>query len=74
MYSLVSVECTAPPEGIQGSNWCRYVIERDASRIVGFRRGSVKQVIQKLRKEIEELNARSMTSVSAYRWRSTQQK
>ncbi len=71
-YSLVAVDREAAPEGIDARHWCRYIIARDASTIVGYRRGTAQQVSQHVQYYVEELNARANGQVKSYRSRSPQ--
>jgi hypothetical protein len=58
-YSLVSVEKTSPPTGMDGDNWYRYVVARDNSTIVGNMRGTLKQVTREAREFVDNLNDRT---------------
>ena len=58
-YNVLSVEKTDPPAGLDGANWCRYVIGRGTSTMVGSRRGTVKQVTEHAKTLASDLNARS---------------
>ena len=70
-YNLVAVDCTAAPEGIHARHWCRYIIARDASTIVAYRRGTAQQVTQHARYCVDELNARANGQAKSYRSRTT---
>lgn len=59
LYNVVSVEKADSPEGGEGNNWCRYVIGRGTSQIVGNRRGSVAQVTAHAKTLAEDLNSRT---------------
>ena len=72
MYNLIAIDSTAAPDGMDGQNWCRYIIGRDDSMIVGHCRGTVQQVMQHARHHVDELNARANGHVKPYRSRSTQ--
>ena len=72
MYNLIAIDSTAAPEGIDARHWCRYIIARDASTIVGYRRGTTQQVTQHARYYVDELNARANGRLKPYRSRSTQ--
>jgi len=63
MYHLVSVDRTAAPEGINGRDWCRYIIARHCSTIVGYRRGTAQQVTQYTRHHAEELSEEHLRAV-----------
>ncbi|MBI1424172.1 MAG: hypothetical protein GC149_11940 [Gammaproteobacteria bacterium] len=58
-YSVVSVEKIETPDGMEGSNWYRYVIGRGTSTMVGNRRGTLKQVTEHARSLANDLNARN---------------
>lgn len=58
-YKVVSVEKTDPPEGIDGGNWCKYIVGRGDSSLVGSRRGTLKQVTEHAETLVSDLNARS---------------
>ncbi len=66
-YVLISVEKTDAPEGLPGTNWHEYIIERGTSRIVGKKPGSLKQVTEHAKDMITDLNERSgIPSSSTY--------
>lgn len=58
VFHLASVDKTAVPDGCDGDDWYRYVIENGRSTITGCRRGSLKQVTEHAKAYVEELNAR----------------
>lgn len=58
-YNVISVEKTEPPEGVEGTNWYRYVIGRGTSTMVGRRRGTLKQVTDHAKTLAKDLNERS---------------
>jgi len=66
-YVLISVEATEAPEGLPGTNWHEYIIERGNSQIVGKKPGSLKQVTEHAKDMITDLNERSgIPSSSTY--------
>jgi len=66
-YVLISVEKTDAPEGLPGSNWHEYIIERGSSQIVGKKPGSLKVVTEHAKAMILDLNERSgVPSSSTY--------
>lgn len=65
-YSVVSVEKTENPQGVEGGSWCRYVIGRGSSQIVGNRRGTIAQVTSHAKTLAEDLNARSGLGSSSW--------
>ncbi|MFV1983135.1 MAG: hypothetical protein ACC657_06295, partial [Thiohalomonadales bacterium] len=58
-YVLISIEATEAPEGLPGTNWHEYIIERGNSQIVGKKPGSLKQVTEHAKAMITDLNERS---------------
>ncbi len=58
-YAVISIGKTEPPEGAEGSNWYRYVIERGTSTIVGNRSGTLSQVTRHVNDFVEALNSRN---------------
>ena len=58
-FNVVSVEKTDAPEGCDGEDWYRYVIERGRSTIVGSRRGSLRQVKAHATEYANDLNLRA---------------
>lgn len=66
MYTLISVDRTAAPEGIDASHCCRYIIARHGSTIVVYRRGTVAQVTRHAADYVDELNARAMGQNNPY--------
>lgn len=58
-YRVTLVEPTAPPAGITGERWYRYVLENGNSSIEGQRHGTRAQVTQHAREFAGELNART---------------
>ena len=67
MYNLIAIDCPAAPEGMDGRNWCRYIIARDGSTIVAYRPGTVLQVTQHARDYVDELNAGAKGHVKPHR-------
>lgn len=65
-FWVALVEEAAIPQGAEGDNWCRYVIENAHSAITVWRRGSLQEVTQYARGYTEELNARSTSGVSLW--------
>ncbi|MFV2059264.1 MAG: hypothetical protein ACC653_01190 [Gammaproteobacteria bacterium] len=66
-YVLISVEKTEAPEGLPGTNWHEYIIERGNSQIVGKKPGTLKQVNEHADAMITDLNERSgIPSSSTY--------
>ena len=66
-YVLISVDKTEAPEGLPGTNWHEYIIERGSSQIVGKKPGTLKQVTEHAKAMITDLNERSgIPSSSTY--------
>lgn len=65
-YTLISVEKTDPPSGVEGGNWYRYIVGRGSSSLVGKRRGTLKQVTEHAETLAEDLNSRRSLRVSQY--------
>lgn len=57
-YQVVTVEKTEAPEGANGGNWYRYVIELEGQSIVGSRRGTQKQVTEYAKECAENMSTR----------------
>ncbi len=65
-YELAEVEKVSSPEGAAGDDWYRYVLVRRASRIVGFRRGSLMDVTAYAEDCAEAFNDRNLRCRSTY--------
>ncbi|MDH3604910.1 MAG: hypothetical protein OEU26_35340 [Candidatus Tectomicrobia bacterium] len=65
-YQVALVEKAAMPQGAEGEDWYRYVLESGYAAITGWRRGSLKEITQHAIRCTEELNARSTDGFS--RW------
>lgn len=66
-YHVVSVEKIDAPEGMEGRNWHRYVIERGSSVLTGKKPGSLKAVTAHARQVASDLNSRTgMNAGSLY--------
>lgn len=57
-YRVASVTKAAPPTGMEGADWYRYVLEGGHSPITGWRRGSLADVKAYAQISAEELNER----------------
>jgi hypothetical protein len=73
-FRVTLVETAAVPEGAEGDNWCRYVIESGYAAITGWRRGSLQEITQHAIRYTEELNARNSSGKSASLWTLRQKK
>jgi hypothetical protein len=58
-FRVALVEKAIIPQGSEGDNWCRYVIESGCTVITAWRRGSLQEVTQHAIRSTEELNDRS---------------
>ncbi len=65
-FRVALVEEAAIPQGAEGDNWCRYVIENAHATMTGWRRGSLQDVTHYARGYAEELNAHSNRSASLW--------
>jgi hypothetical protein len=68
-FRVALVEKAAAPQGAEGDNWCRYVLESGRSAITGWRRGSLQEVTQHATRFTEELNTRSNSRASPWAFR-----
>jgi hypothetical protein len=65
-YYVVSVEKANPPEGMSGSNWHRYIIQRGEQKIEGLQPGRLKEVTKHAEAFAESLNERFAKSGYTY--------
>lgn len=65
-YQLVEVEKTEPPAGIEGGSWYRYVIALGGEKIVGNRRGTLKQVTEYAHECAENISSRAGRGTSTW--------
>jgi hypothetical protein len=68
-FRVALVEKAAVPQGAEGDNWCRYVIESERAAITVWRRGSLQEVTQHAIRSTEELNARNNSGISLWGFR-----
>ena len=68
LFRVALVEKSAVPQGADGEDWYRYVLESGYAAITGWRRGSLQEITQHAVRCTEELNARSTDGLS--RWAS----
>jgi len=73
-YALVSVYKTKAPQGSEGSDWYRYLVERNGSTIVGCMRGTLLQVTDYAKDFVEKLNIRSKKRSNYSTWGPTYKK
>ncbi|HNP34303.1 MAG TPA: hypothetical protein PKK10_00510 [Woeseiaceae bacterium] len=58
-YEIVSIRSAEPPQGMEGSNWHRYVISFNGDdRIEGCRPGSMSVVTRAVEEIVAQLNER----------------
>lgn len=55
-YTLVSVNKTKAPPGSEGNDWYQYIVECDGSTMVGYMRGTLLQVAEYAKDNVEKLN------------------
>jgi hypothetical protein len=67
-FRVALVEKAVAPQGAEGDNWCRYVLESERSAITGWRRGSLQEVTQHATRCTEELNIRNNSGASPWAW------
>jgi hypothetical protein len=67
-FRVALVEKSAVPQGAEGAEWYRYVLESRYAAITGWRQGSLQEITQHAVRCTEELNARSTDGFS--RWAS----
>ncbi len=63
-YEVASVEKAVIPDGGQGDNWYRYVLESGRGRITGFHRGTLEEVTAYAISCAADFNLRSATGKS----------
>jgi len=65
-FKVASVEKTDAPDGGQGQDWYRYILDSGRSTVTGLRRGSRKDVHAYATQCTEQLNARGLTGQSIW--------
>jgi hypothetical protein len=65
-FKVASVEKTDAPDGSDGQDWYRYVLDSGRSTIAGQRRGSRKDVLAYAAQCAEQLNTRGLTGQSIW--------
>ena len=65
-YRVGSVTKTSAPDGADGNDWYRYVLEGGHSPISGWRQGSLKDVTEFAQRSADELNERRAGKSVAY--------
>ena len=65
-FKLARVEKTGAPDGADGDNWYRYVLDNGRSTITGQRRGSLKDVTAHAHRYAEQINARGVGAQSIW--------
>jgi hypothetical protein len=66
LFKVASVEKISPPDGGEGQDWYRYVLDSGRSMISGQRRGSRKDVQAYASQCAEQLNTRGQTGQSIW--------
>lgn len=66
VYDLISVEKIETPDGLQGNDWYRYIIEKHNSKIEGLRSGTLNEVTRHAEQYTEDLNIRVKSGGSTY--------
>lgn len=70
-FTVVSVEKSEAPEGAEGDNWYRYIIERGNSQIVGNMAGTMKNVKKQVDEFVANLNERTSSPNGRSLWSPT---
>lgn len=70
-FIIVSIEKSKAPQGAEGDNWFRYVIERGNSQIVGNMSGTLQKVKTKVTEFVENLNERTSSPRGRSLWSPT---
>ncbi len=65
-YRVTLVEKTVFPQGAEGDDWYRYVLESEYGTVTRWRRGSLQEVTQHAKCYAEELNIRSDQGTSLW--------
>jgi hypothetical protein len=68
-FRVAVVEKSAVPQGAEGEDWYRYVLESGYAAITGWRRGSLQEITQHAIRCIEELNASSTNGFLLWAYR-----
>jgi len=58
LFKVALVEKTESPQGEEEQGWHRYVLDNGISKIVGTRRGKLKEVNAYVKRYVEQLNER----------------
>jgi hypothetical protein len=60
-YEIVSIRRTDPPEGMEGSNWYKYVVSFEGNNTLqGYQQGSLAAVTESVEEFVAMLNERHM--------------
>jgi len=65
-FKVACVEKIDAPDGGEGHDWYRYVLESGRSTVTGQRRGSRKDVLAYATQCTEQMNARGLTGQSIW--------
>lgn len=66
LFKVASVDKISAPDGGEGQDWYRYVLDSGRSMISGQRRGSRKDVLAYAAQCVEQLNTRGQTGQSIW--------
>jgi hypothetical protein len=69
-YRVARIERIDMPDGGEGKNWYRYILENGRSTITGQRRGSKEDVVAHAERYAQQLNARGFSGQSVWTPRS----
>jgi len=62
-YEIISVESSAAPDNLAGTNWYRYTIGQGPNRIFGYRQGDLGSITKSIEELVERLNERRVGKV-----------
>ena len=65
-YALARIERTDAPQGSEGHDWYRYVLDNGRSTVVGHRQGPRKEVESYAQRCAAQLNARGLNGSSSW--------
>ena len=65
-YEVIAVEKTTAPEGMTGTNWHRYIIQKGNSIIDCKKTGTLKEVNKHAEYVAEQINSRNVKGGNAY--------
>jgi hypothetical protein len=65
-YQVMTVEKSAPPQGVAMGHWYRYVIGQGISKIEGLKQGTLQTVTNHAHSMVDDLNTRATKGGSFY--------